>query len=137
MFSFEVTPLRLLSFFFLWRLKRRTEIELNNLIVLIHKKMHSLKIYYRVHKRLPLAPILRQINPVHTIPSYPPTCVLDFLLISFLLAFTRKSYIHVQSSSPFVLHALPISSSFTYNSIYIGRRVRVMKLLRNDTKIQI
>jgi hypothetical protein len=28
------------------------------------------KIYYRVHKRLPLVPILSQIDLVHTIPSY-------------------------------------------------------------------
>jgi hypothetical protein len=41
----------------------------------------------------------------------PPTYILVCLVVSFLLAFSPISYMH-SSSPPFVLHALPISSSF-------------------------
>jgi hypothetical protein len=46
------------------------------------------------------------------------TYVLVFLVVSFLLAFTPISYMHF-FSSPFVLHALHISSSLTIKFIYI------------------
>jgi hypothetical protein len=35
-----------------------------------HKSIWNSKIYYRVHKSPPLAPLLNQINPVHITPSY-------------------------------------------------------------------
>jgi hypothetical protein len=77
--------------------------------------------YYRVHKSPLLISILSQISSIHTIPSSlfkihfnivsPPTSWV-FPVISFLLTFPQISYMHY-SSSPFVPHALPMSSSFT------------------------
>jgi hypothetical protein len=66
---------------------------------------------------------LSQLNPIHTISSYPsmihfkyssPTNVLVFPVVSFLLAYPKISYMH-SFSPPFVLHALSISSSLTWS----------------------
>jgi hypothetical protein len=54
-----------------------------------------------------------QSTPSHPISfKCPATYVLVFLVVSFLLAFPSISYMH-SSSPPFMLHAFPISSSFT------------------------
>jgi hypothetical protein len=57
------------------------------------------KFHYRVHKSLPLIPILTQINLVLTPQSYP--FVLVFLVVSFLLAFLPIN-IPLRSQTPSV-----------------------------------
>jgi hypothetical protein len=68
-------------------------------------------------------PYPKQIDPVHTIPSYisksPPIYVLVFLVVFFLLAFPPIFYMDY-SSPPFVLHALPISSSLVHIHSFIN-----------------
>jgi hypothetical protein len=53
---------------------------------------------------------------------YAPTHILVFLVVSFLLAFPPKSYMH-SSSPPFMLYIMPISCSLTWSfSLYLMKR---------------
>jgi hypothetical protein len=81
----------------------------------------NLKVHYCVHKSLSLSPILIQMNPVHTLPSYFSKIHSNFILLStpksskclFPSAFPTKFFTHF-SSLLCVLHA--ISSSLIWSS---------------------
>jgi hypothetical protein len=79
--------------------------------------------HYRIHKSSPLVPIMGKTNAANT-----RTCLCKIILIlSMLLRFGLPSGFFSSSfpmlvSSPFVLHALPISLSLVLNQL-ISRRV--------------
>jgi hypothetical protein len=87
------------------------------------------KVYYRVHKSPPPAPI--QYIPHHSISLtsiYPLTYVLVVLVVSFLLAFPPISYTH--SSSPHTCY-IPCTSYRPWfnHSNYTWRKLQAMKLI--------
>jgi hypothetical protein len=65
------------------------------------------RVHYRAHNSLTLVPILSQLNPVHTTPSYLSNVHFNIGLPSGF----PTSILHKLLFSPFVLHALPILQS--------------------------
>jgi hypothetical protein len=80
------------------------------------------KVHYRIHKSPSSVPVLGQINPLHTIPSsLHPSSILILsthlhlgLSSGFFSSGFPNNVLHALIS-PFVLHALPISSSLTWS----------------------
>jgi hypothetical protein len=52
------------------------------------------KVHYRVHKSLPLVPILSQINPIDTIPSYQLNHILLEIISTDLSEIIRQTEEH-------------------------------------------
>jgi hypothetical protein len=81
----------------------------------------NLKDYYSVNNSPPPVPILSQINPVHTTPSYLTSIlILSFhlclcLLSGLLPSGFRTKILYAWIFSLCVLYALPISSSLTWS----------------------
>jgi hypothetical protein len=80
------------------------------------------KVHYRVHKSPALVPVLSQINPIYTIPSYLST--IHFNIVPHLRfghpsglfpSGFPDSILYAFLFAPFVLHTLPISSSYTWS----------------------
>jgi hypothetical protein len=83
------------------------------------------KVHYRVHKSLPLISILSQINPVHTTPFYLSKIQFNIthqrslgLPTGLFPSGFHTNILYAFLFSPFVLHALLISSSLTW-SLYL------------------
>jgi hypothetical protein len=91
----------------------------------------NLKVHYRVHKSPPLIPILSQINPVHTTPSYLSKIHLRLGLPSGLFPSglpTKIVYAFLLSPNVWYM-PYPSHPPWLDHSNYTWRKVQFMKLL--------
>jgi hypothetical protein len=87
------------------------------------------KVHYRLHKSPPLVPIVRQITPVHTTPSYLSKIQLNIILPSM----SRSSYCYISllishqnltSTSPRACYIPCQSSSLTWSLwLYLAKSI--------------